>query len=125
MDRLHRVVHITTKLIRMEGSILHDLSKKGKRRSGRKEKKVKESGIRTKFLLESLRQDYYSLQDENSTLREIIRTKLPNVADVIFTECCQPRVKVSSIDELGAMMPTLTIDEEGEEDEEEDEDDEE
>jgi hypothetical protein len=100
-------------------------SKKEKKdKKEKKEKKEKKSGVRTKFLLESLRQDYYSLQDENNTLREIIRTKLPIVADVILAECCPPRMKVSSIDELGAMMPAMTIEEGEEEEDEDDEDDE-
>ena len=95
-------------------------SKKGGSSSSSKE--TKKSGVRTKFLLESLRQDYYTLQDENSHLRSIIYERLPNIADVIIAECCPPRKKVSSIDELGDMMPNMTI-EEGDEDEEDDNDD--
>lgn len=92
--------------------------KKSKKDKKRKDKKQKKSGVRTKFLLESLRQDYYSLQEENEQLREIIRSKLPGVADVIIAECCPPRKKVSSIDELGQMMPNMKIDEGDEEEEE-------
>lgn len=105
--------------------------KKSKKRDGTKKSKKssssnkeKKSGVRTKFLLESLRQDYYTLQDENSRLREIILSRLPNAADAIITECCPPRKKVSSIDELGSMMPNMTI-EEGDEDEDDDDDDDE
>jgi hypothetical protein len=83
----------------------------------------KKSGVRTKFLLESLRQDYYTLQDENNRLRDIILSRLPNAANAILAECCPPRKKVSSIDELGAMMPNMTI-EEGDEEEEDDDDEE-
>jgi hypothetical protein len=96
-----------------------DGSKKSKKGGG---KEMKKSGVRTKFLLESLRQDYYTLQDENSHLRSIIYERLSNIADAIIAECCPPRKKVSSIDELGDMMPNMTI-EEGDEDEEDDDDD--
>eukprot|EP00542_Grammatophora_oceanica_P016562 CAMPEP_0194029576 /NCGR_PEP_ID=MMETSP0009_2-20130614/3263_1 /TAXON_ID=210454 /ORGANISM="Grammatophora oceanica, Strain CCMP 410" /LENGTH=130 /DNA_ID=CAMNT_0038669277 /DNA_START=269 /DNA_END=661 /DNA_ORIENTATION=+ len=101
-------------------------SKSGKTKDGKtkkkrsSKKKSSESGVRTKFLLESLRQDYYSLQDENAVLREIIESKLPNVADVIFQECCPPRKTVSSIDELADMMPKSMTIAEGDEDDEDD-----
>ena len=98
-----------------------DGSKKSKRSGSSKE--TKKSGVRTKFLLESLRQDYYSLQDENTKLREIIMARLPNAANAIIAECCPPRKKVSTIDELGEMMPHMTIDE-GDEDEEDDDEEE-
>ena len=102
--------------------------KRSKKRDGTKKskkgsKESKKSGVRTKFLLESLRQDYYTLQDENTRLRDIIMARLPNAAGAIIAECCPPRKKVSSIDELGQMMPNLTI-EEGDEDEEEEDDEE-
>ena len=45
------------------------------RRKKSKEKKDKNSNkksrVRTKFLIESLRQDYYALRDENHRLREV------------------------------------------------------
>lgn len=103
--------------------------KKSKKRDGSKKskkggsKEMKKSGVRTKFLLESLRQDYYTLQDENSQLRSIIYERLSNIADAIIAECCPPRKKVSSIDELGDMMPNMTIEEGDEEEEDDDEDD--
>ena len=95
-------------------------SSKGEKSSS-KESSSKKSGVRTKFLLESLRQDYYTLQEENNRLREIIMSRLPNAANAIIAECCPPRKKVSSIDELGEMMPSMTIDEVDEEDEDDDE----
>jgi hypothetical protein len=99
-------------------------SKKGSSSSSGKKsgESSKKSGVRTKFLLESLRQDYYNLQDENNRLRDIILSRLPNAANAILAECCPPRKKVSSIDELGAMMPNMTIEEGDEEDEEDDDD---
>lgn len=98
-----------------------DGTKKSKKGGSSSSKEMKKSGVRTKFLLESLRQDYYTLQDENSQLRSIIYERLSNIADAIIAECCPPRKKVSSIDELGQMMPNMTI-EEGDEDEEDDDD---
>lgn len=102
--------------------------KRSKKRDGAKKtkksgstSKEKKSGVRTKFLLESLRQDYYTLQDENSRLRDIILARLPNAANAIIAECCPPRKKVSSIDELGELMPNMTI-EEGDEDEDDEDD---
>jgi hypothetical protein len=95
--------------------------KKKREKKSRKGKDSKKSGVRTKFLLESLRQDYYSLQDENTKLREIIMERLPNAANAIIAECCPPRKKVSSIDELGELMPNMTIEEGDEDDEDDDE----
>jgi hypothetical protein len=81
----------------------------------RKRSSKKKSGVRTKFLLESLRVDYYTLQRENHRLREFIQAKLPDKADAIFAECCVPRQKIDSIDELAQQMSgNLTISEEAE-----------
>jgi len=84
-------------------------------------KKKKKSGVRTKFLIESLRQDYYSLRDENDRLREIVQAYLPrDTADNILSDCfdlTSPSARVSSIDELAQQMPGMNI-EEGDEEEE-------
>eukprot|EP00538_Stauroneis_constricta_P001726 CAMPEP_0119545214 /NCGR_PEP_ID=MMETSP1352-20130426/9_1 /TAXON_ID=265584 /ORGANISM="Stauroneis constricta, Strain CCMP1120" /LENGTH=103 /DNA_ID=CAMNT_0007589733 /DNA_START=52 /DNA_END=363 /DNA_ORIENTATION=- len=85
-------------------------------------KKKKKSGVRTKFLIESLRQDYYSLRDENDRLREIVQNYLPrDSAELILSDCfdlTSPSARVSSIDELAQQMPGMNI-EEGDEEEEE------
>ena len=84
-----------------------------------KEKKIKKSGVRTKFLIESLRQDYYSLRDENDRLREIVQTNLPkDAAEAILADCfdlTSPNARVSSISDLEAKMPAMSLDE-GDED---------
>lgn len=88
------------------------------RKSGRKDKKKKKSGVRTKFLIESLRQDYYALRDENDRLREIVQTNLPrHAAEAILSDCfdlTSPSARVSSIDELADKMPGMQIAEEDE-----------
>jgi hypothetical protein len=92
--------------------------KKSKKRSSsttESSKGVKKSGVRTKFVLESLRKDYYELKDENDRLRKMIQERLPKAAASIIAECCPPRKKVSSIDELGNMMGSTAISEDEDE----------
>ena len=40
-----------------------------KKSKSKGDKKIKKSGVRTKFLIESLRNDYYALREENDRLR--------------------------------------------------------
>lgn len=87
--------------------------------SGRRKKngkKHKKSGVRTKFLIESLRRDYYALRDENDRLREIVQTSLPKrAADSILADCfdlTSPAVNVASIDDLTNKVPGISIAEE-------------
>jgi hypothetical protein len=79
-------------------------------------KKPKKSGVRTKFLIESLRRDYYALRDENDRLREIVQTNLPKrAADAILADCfdlTSPAVNVASIDDLTNKVPGMSIAEE-------------
>jgi hypothetical protein len=79
-------------------------------------KKAKKSGVRTKFLIESLRRDYYALRDENDRLREIVQTSLPKrAADAILADCfdlTSPAVNVASIDDLTSKVPGMSIAEE-------------
>jgi hypothetical protein len=79
-------------------------------------KKSKKSGVRTKFLIESLRRDYYALRDENDRLREIVQTSLPKrAADAILADCfdlTSPAVNVASIDDLTNKVPGMSIAEE-------------
>jgi hypothetical protein len=74
------------------------------RRKKDKSTKKHKSGVRTKFLIESLRRDYYALRDENDRLREIVQTNLPkHAADAILADCfdlTSPAVDVASIDDL-------------------------
>lgn len=84
-----------------------------RKKSGKKHKK---SGVRTKFLIESLRRDYYALRDENDRLREIVQTSLPKrAADSILADCFDltiPAVNVASIDDLTNKVPGMSIAEE-------------
>ena len=78
-----------------------------------RDKKKQKSGVRTKFLIESLRQDYYALRDENDRLREIVQTNLPKeAAEAILADCfdlTSPSARVSSIDDLAEQMPEMNI----------------
>ncbi|CAJ1965543.1 unnamed protein product [Cylindrotheca closterium] len=89
-------------------------------RAERKQKKKKKSGVRTKFMIESLRKDYYALRDENDRLREIVQNNLPkDVADGILADCfdlTSPSAKITSVDDIDAKMQGMGIDE-GDEDE--------
>mmetsp|Transcript_37032 Transcript_37032/g.105319 ORF Transcript_37032/g.105319 Transcript_37032/m.105319 type:complete len:105 (-) Transcript_37032:228-542(-) len=93
-------------------------SRKSRDSRDKKDKKKKKSGVRTKFLIESLRQDYYALRDENDRLREIVQTHLPRRAgDAILADCfdlTSPSARVGSIDELANKMPGMNIAEEDE-----------
>jgi hypothetical protein len=90
---------------------------------GEKKDKKKKSGVRTKFLIESLRQDYYTLRDENDRLRELVQVNLPrNAAEAILADCFDlsaPSGK--TMDDLNGKMGGSKIDE-GDEDSDDDED---
>lgn len=94
-------------------------------RAERKQKKKKKSGIRTKFMIESLRKDYYALRDENDRLREIVQNNLPkDTANGILADCfnlTSPSVKISNIDEMDRKLTGMEI-EDGDGDGDEDED---
>jgi hypothetical protein len=90
-----------------------DDGRSSRKKSGSGSKKVKKSGVRTKFLIESLRRDYYALRDENDRLREIVQTNLPKrQADAILADCfdlTSPAVNVSSIDDLTDKVPGMHL----------------
>ena len=98
---------------------------KRSRKKSKDKKNKKKSGVRTKFLIESLRQDYYSLRDENDRLRELVQTNLPKEkAEAILADCfdlTSPSAKVSSIDDLEGKIGGMQI-AEGDEEEEDDDD---
>lgn len=79
------------------------------RKSKDKKGKRKSSGVRTKFLIESLRGEMYELQEENTRLRSIISTKLPHIADEIFAKCCRPRIEIHSVDQLAEVFPEMSV----------------
>ena len=85
-----------------------DPPRSSRKKKSKKEKKSK-SGVRTKFLIESLRQDYYNLRDENDRLREIVEKRFPKrEAEAILADCFDLNqgmaVGGGSIDELAAKM---------------------
>jgi hypothetical protein len=98
---------------------------KSKSRKSDKEKKIKKSGVRTKFLIESLRNDYYALREENDRLRGLVTGNLPEEeAGAILADCfdpnAAPKAKANSIDELAGKMTGASVsgDDEDEDDDE-------
>ena len=81
-----------------------------------RDKKMKKSGVRTKFLIESLRNDYYALKEENEKLRNMVTTNLaPYDARTVLAGCYDPNAPkpdVNNIDELAGKMAGSGIDEE-------------
>jgi hypothetical protein len=100
---------------------------KSRKSSSDKEKKAKKSGIRTKFLIESLRNDYYSLREENDRLRTLVSSNLPEeAAGAILADCFDPsnapKAKAASIDELASKLNSTGVTDEDDEDDDDDED---
>ena len=52
--------------------------------------KCARSGVRTKFLIESLRWEMILTQQENVKLRKVVAMRLPEHADTILRDCCRP-----------------------------------
>jgi hypothetical protein len=97
-------------------------SKSKSRSKSDKEKKLKKSGVRTKFLIESLRNDYYALREENDRLRNMVTSNLPgDAADSILAECfdpTMPKAKADNIDELAGKMAGAGMDDDDDDDDE-------
>lgn len=85
----------------------------------KKKSKTQKSGIRTKFLIESLRNDYYSLREENERLRGLVTANLrPEQAEAVLASCFDmnaPRAKVDNIDALAEKMAGSEIDDDDDE----------
>jgi hypothetical protein len=86
-------------------------SKKSKSKSGKSSKSKKsssKSGVRTKFLIESLRNEYYDLKSDNERLRDLVKANLPPAAaHGILAECYDPNApkeKINNIDDLASKM---------------------
>ena len=75
---------------------------------------MKKSGVRTKFLIESLRNDYYALREENEKLRNLVTANLPDyAAQEILSQCYDPnanKADVSNIDDLAGKMAGANVD---------------
>ena len=93
----------------------------GEKSKKSKDKKMKKSGVRTKFLIESLRQEYYDLRSENDMLRGIVEEHLPkDIAEPLLAECFDPSsasAKVSSMDDLAAKMGGASVKDDDSDDE--------
>jgi cell shape-determining protein MreC len=99
--------------------------KSDKEKKEKKEKKAKKSGIRTKFMIESLRNDYYTLREENDRLRNLVSSNLPEeAADAILADCFDPnnapKAKAASIDELASKLNTTNVTDNEDDDDDED-----
>ena len=57
-------------------------------RQGQGVQQIRHSGVRTKFIVESLRMEMITLQRQNAKLRRIVAMRLPDRSDVIFKDCC-------------------------------------
>jgi hypothetical protein len=94
-------------------------AKKSRSKSG-KSSKMKKSGVRTKFLIESLRNDYYALREENERLRGLVSDNLPDAAArEVLSQCFDPNtpsVQIGSIDELAGKMAGSGLDDDDDED---------
>jgi len=81
-------------------------------------RKIKRSGVRTKFMIESLRNEYYSLKEENQRLRNLVAANLPNEeAHAILAGCFvpnAPRAKIDNIDELAEQVAGSSMSEDEE-----------
>jgi hypothetical protein len=90
---------------------------KSKSKSG---KKIKKSGVRTKFLIESLRNDYYALREENDRLRSLVEANLSrSAAQDILSQCFDvnaPRAKVGNIDDLASKMVGSSVEDDDDDD---------
>lgn len=93
-------------------------SKSANKTTKKHKHKIKKSGVRTKFLIESLRQEYYQQREENEWLRDLVMKHLPqHKAQELLASCYDPNTAPKNqpssnkeLDELAAkMMPGLTM----------------
>ena len=91
-----------------------------KKSKSKGDKKIKKSGVRTKFLIESLRNDYYALREENDRLRMLVTENLPeDASSSILAECFDPNAPKASkdnIDELAGKMAGANVDDDDDDD---------
>lgn len=74
---------------------------------------MKKSGVRTKFLIESLRNEYYDLREENGKLRNMVTTNLPaDAAHAILSQCFDPnapKANVVDVDNLAGKLASADM----------------
>jgi len=82
--------------------------KKIKKSKSSKDKKIKKSGVRTKFLIESLRNEYYELKSENEKLRAIVEQNMSyGVAKGILDQCHDPNAPKASAADIDKLTSEL------------------
>jgi hypothetical protein len=95
--------------------------KKSRSSKDRAPKKIKKSGVRTKFLIESLRNDYYALREENDRLRGLVKGNLPfDAAATILSQCFDPnapKASAANIDDLASQMAGAGMDDDDDDEE--------
>lgn len=110
----------TTRRILCESPVV-DCTMDAPSKSKKSKSKIKKSGVRTKFMIESLRNDYYALREENDRLRGLVTANLPAAAaNQVLSECFDvnaPRAKVDNIDELAEKMAGSGMDDDDDDDE--------
>ena len=90
-----------------------DSPKKSKKSKG--DKKSKKSGVRTKFLIESLRNEYYSLREENERLRGLVKANMDAaISEQVLAECFDLNANKGSVnlDDLASKMEDAGDDDE-------------
>jgi hypothetical protein len=84
------------------------------KKSRKGSKKLKKSGVRTKFLIESLRNDYYALREENDRLRGLVKDNLSfDAASNVLSTCFDPnapKATAANIDDLASKMASAGVD---------------
>ena len=92
---------------------------RSKSRSSKKSK-MKKSGVRTKFLIESLRNDYFALREENERLRGLVSSNLPySAANDILSQCYDvnaPKAQLDNVDALAGQMAGSGLDDDDDDD---------
>jgi hypothetical protein len=79
-----------------------------------KKDKIKKSGVRTKFLIESLRGDYYALREENDRLRQVVLENLSeDAAKEVLADCFDPNAPRATVEDLDGMAAGTEDDEAG------------
>ena len=95
------------------------------RRSGKKKKKKQgKSGVRTKFLIESLRNEYNSLKEENEKLRDIVSGNMPSAAaQQVLSQCydvnATTKAGVNDVDRLAGEVADADLLDDDDDDEDE------
>mmetsp|Transcript_23917 Transcript_23917/g.68707 ORF Transcript_23917/g.68707 Transcript_23917/m.68707 type:complete len:260 (-) Transcript_23917:84-863(-) len=89
------------------------------------------SGVRVKFIVESLRMEMIHLQQQNAKLRRIVAMRLPDRSDAIFEDCCSVSAakavaaRESFVQKMTQELTNLGVGNDDDDDDDEEDDDEE